>query len=402
MAPSFSLLLFVALAILATLITVVKLVTSLRKRGGALGDLFAGRSNAALFQYGKIQSGRTGADEFHYIYYPAANKQPPSMLLFLPCATPLAFAIRREGAVERFFKRIGINRETQIGDRGFDDRYYIVTEQDDATRRHLYNSRRRSAVEQLFALGFTHLRVADDRIQAAISPFFAKAPLATETLQHAAEALEDLRHGLPPASHLAPQGFLLEPPPPPIDNPLHGPWTPSRMAAFSLTGLLIIGGTIALAAGVDQYPPLDSGEVFFGALGIALASLLAFAFLMVTLLRGRPDSHRDLLIALLFGLMGVPLTSYGATLILNGALDDAPPRPHDALVTDKYITHSKNSTSYHLQVLSWRHAWRTEHLTVNADVHEQLTPGQSRLSVTTKPGWLGYEWILDYHLHDRR
>lgn len=187
-----------ALGVVAATLAVL-IFTLLRRRGTMRqwADRVAGTER---LEFGRLFSARAGNEDYHHLYYRAANKRPPAFRLFLPVQTDLAFLIRREGAVERFFKRIGINRETQVGDRAFDHRYYIVTDQEEETRRLLFDAKARRAVDRLFELGFTTLGVGEGRIEGIIQPYAAKAPLSRATLEAAVEVLVALRKGLPKGS----------------------------------------------------------------------------------------------------------------------------------------------------------------------------------------------------------
>jgi hypothetical protein len=381
----------IAVAVLAVAVGLTRSILAKRKAQSAT-------AGAGKIEYRRLLRGQLDKIAFNYVYYPAASKIPPSFLIFLPWDGPLTFAIRREGRVERLFKRLGVNRETQVGHRGFDDRFYIVTDQEEATRRHLFSARQRQAVERLFELGVSEVRVTQGRVQASILPFQGRAPLAREWLRQAVEALLILRDGLPSAHPGEPNWTLETLPEAPTDNPFRGPWTSRRTFAYGLALLLFIGGVVAFPAGVIFYPPLDDQEFFLAGLGPAIPALLLFVGLAVALLRGRADSHKDLLLVLFFGLIGTPLCGYGGLALLNGLLDSGAPSQHVALVTQKYTSKSKNDTHYHLRLASWRRPGQEEHIKVNEPTYDALTPGHDRLLLTTRPGRLGLEWVVGYAL----
>jgi len=66
------------------------------------------------------------------------------------------------------------------------------------------------------------------------------------------------------------------------------------------------------------------------------------------------------------------------------------------LLLDKYITHNKNSNNYHLVVRSWREGESTEKLSTNAAFYNRVVPMQTTLSVSTKPGYFGFEWVSGF------
>jgi hypothetical protein len=378
---------------------VIALVLGFVLLAGVAGILLARRywagNGDGKIEYRRLLQGLVGEEPFYYTYYPAMNKQPPSFRLFMPCATSLSFALRPEGAVERLFKRTGINREAQIGDRRFDDALYIVSDQEEETRRHLFAGQRRQAAERLLARGFTKVRVGDGRIEAVVFPFRADGPLPPERLQEAAEALLTLRQGLPPAP-AAPTA--LQDLPPPLDNPFSGPWPAARIAAYALAVLPVVGGGIALMTGMHHYPLLSIGELLSAGLLAVAGAFVLFALLMAALLRGRAESHLDLILTVTIGLLGVPLGGYGGALFLNGHLDPGPATEHPVMVEEKYVSRNKDSLTYLVHLPSWRHPGSHERLPVDEKTYALLQPGEDWLTVVTKPGWLGYPWVLETRL----
>lgn len=79
----------------------------------------------------------------------------------------------------------------------------------------------------------------------------------------------------------------------------------------------------------------------------------------------------------------------------NGLLDVSPPVAHPTCVLRKYTTRSKNSTSYHLEIQSWRAGEPFIHLRVSSNLYNRASPG-SPITLTTRAGYWHWEWIHSY------
>ena len=87
---------------------------------------------------------------------------------------------------------------------------------------------------------------------------------------------------------------------------------------------------------------------------------------------------------------------FGYDTYLNGALDNGHPAVHQVMVIKKYYTKDKNNFSYYAVVQSWRER-SEEKLKISRRFYDYLHPGSSRITVTTKPGKFGFEWIVELH-----
>lgn len=103
-----------------------------------------------------------------------------------------------------------------------------------------------------------------------------------------------------------------------------------------------------------------------------------------------------MLINLFIALIGIPITGYSGTVMCNGFLDHASASHHEVIVTGKYYTTSKHSKAYQLQLNSWRVNRYEEEISINKKIYDRAAAGVTRVSVTTRPGSLGYEWLVDY------
>ncbi|MBS1619395.1 MAG: hypothetical protein JST76_12795 [Bacteroidetes bacterium] len=97
--------------------------------------------------------------------------------------------------------------------------------------------------------------------------------------------------------------------------------------------------------------------------------------------------------ALLMGIVAVGLLyGYGASVLANCYLDNAPGQTYATEVLDKRISSGKHTT-YYLKVAPWGPQLKADEITVDSDFYEGVPVG-SQIHVTLKPGRLGAPWYV--------
>jgi hypothetical protein len=92
-------------------------------------------------------------------------------------------------------------------------------------------------------------------------------------------------------------------------------------------------------------------------------------------------------IAVIGGLYG-----YGAAVVADVQLDPAPATPIQAPVLEKYVTHSKSSTNYHVRLPPWGPRTRPDSVDVSRSTYFELQVGDP-LCILEHPGALGLAWF---------
>ena len=135
------------------------------------------------------------------------------------------------------------------------------------------------------------------------------------------------------------------------------------------------------------FKPLDGSPIYITALCLFLLPLVLY---FVSAIRKRAASQVYFLkrsfycsAALLIALSGL--------LTANGALDHNPPQKIQSVILRKYISRSRRSTTYHLDVRSWRPGRSDEDLQIGSRTYSVLSEGQ-RVSIELHPGFVGVQW----------
>jgi len=313
-------------------------------------------------------------------YVPSGKNSPPKMIVQVSCSSPGQLTVTRESRIDSFFKKIGFSAEVQTGDKEFDDAFYVLTDTPGFASAYLRGPSRCRAVENCFGAGSTYVKLDGKNVSAQLSPFHANNP------EHQERVLACARH-LAVLSKDIPVSFE-------SDSLFGAPQAKAKRAIVltAAVGSFNLGFVSLIWA--QQYPVLDAGPLFFKSLKTSVPVLLAVLFLAAMLLRGRSSSHRDFFISVFMLIPGLILLGFGSAGVLNGRNDMTENQDHFVRVLSKYKTHSKNSTTYHALIESWRHGRSQEHVTVPWREYRSIAPGQSRMRVTTRRGFLGFEWIV--------
>jgi len=140
---------------------------------------------------------------------------------------------------------------------------------------------------------------------------------------------------------------------------------------------------------------LDARAMLWHSLRVSVPWLAFFLVAGAPVFRLSTTSPRDVIRLASLAALGFTMTGYAADVALNCALDAAPPAVHHAVVVDRTITSGRGGTQYWAVVRSWRGA-PTETIPVPWRVYERLVPESTELAVTTRPGRLGFEWLVDH------
>lgn len=358
---------------------VIKMVTKRKRRKATAAAAPDGPDTV-----GKGASGE-GTHEgitYRYKHFRGTDKAPPYFSITIPCATTGAFAVKPETKFDRFFKKLGVNVEIDTHDPAFDETFYITSDTIPFTCRFLEKSENRNSIRELFSLGFNQLKHDGKTLIATWQNFPRRTRMETATMEKAVAQMAVPVHNLPKITT--------------YETEESSAWKLRRLFAFALPILLTVTGIVAAILSFTTYKPLDPGKMFVNSLQYSLPLFVLFTWFSIHLLKGRSSSHRELIAVFFIALFGFPVAGFGYTGYLNGSLDDNPPAVHDALVVNKYYSKSKNKYSYYARVDSWRETDTTEKLKVSKGYYDSLQPGKSVITVTTKPGKYGFEWIVDY------
>lgn len=271
----------------------------------------------------------------------------------------------REGQEHADKKERGIIREVQTGDPAFDDHVYIESAVSDGDVRTFFASHAvRAAAVQL-------LRHASEiKIdESGVSIYVPKDRSAFDTVA--------IRQRLALLRVLAgaPRPLVTEQIPVPV------------LASLTKTLTYLLGPVAILVVfiGLARYMTIGPRPLLVGiVLGVVLAALLAPVFTL--LLRGRSTSHSDIFVCRVIAFLFLPVFSFGALLIWNGAMDQSPESEVEMPVVSTSVD-SEDDALLHVDTVdehneSHSYSFRNTNLRV----------GTSKVRVRWRSGALGWRW----------
>jgi hypothetical protein len=334
-------------------------------------------------------------------YFAGAKNSPPSLTITTPVdeigdassgtayretarphlAMRPAITLRQETSFDRWGKRIGLNREVQTGDADLDGAVYIETDAPDADVNTTFADESfRAAVRALLQAGSTRIELGPTGLSAVIVFTLRQRVISREGFEKSTALLAQAAATLP----LFKAGQVGK-----------------RRAAWPPVVALMLGATSpVLFLGIAGNAPIDHTPRRIGILGgLALWALLTL--LLGRLMRGRSDSLRRVALFSFGLLIAVPFGLYGAIAWTNRSLDTSPAVDHTTTITRVWSERHKNSTSFYVEVASWRPGEETVQLSVSSTFASNANPGLG-IVVTTHAGHLGWEWVDTFHLTGKR
>jgi hypothetical protein len=316
-------------------------------------------------------------------YTPATRRSAPSVTVAITPPGPGDFRVARERAAHRLWRRIRRTRALSTGDPEFDREFDVTTRAAAFAAAVLERPDARLAVAALFQLRCSEVRHAGETLEARwchVDTGALDPPLLRIAVSHLAR-LADATLGAPAPATVAPavriEGSLLA-------------TVPIVLSIVSL-GLFATG---------DQLAYLDPGVLFVASLRWSLLALAGFLLLAAATVGGRPASPRELIAVAALALVAFPLAGFAGLRYANVQLDRSPPVAHAVRVLQKYRGSMRGATAGGwVEVESWRGDGR-EHIPLSAADWERISRTGPGLTVVSRAGRLGFEWVESYRIDD--
>lgn len=282
--------------------------------------------------------------------------------------------LRAEDALDRGGKALGINRELQLGDPGFDAAVYVESEAPaEIVARVLGAPAVRAAAQALVRGPAGEVQIGEGRVTIRLGADRLEEP-----------ALPAVRAALAQLRALA--GELTVP----KDMPTRGELVRRRAVGhiFGLAAAWLV--TLVLAVVVRPPQVLAWGPIF-AALGLGVGLWLLVCVGLALVLRGAPDSMRWLLLSAGVFILTTPFAGMKLALHANAALDGGPETVarHPAVVVDR------SETRVLLEIAGLVAGEGAARLAVPVTmVLGTLPQDLTTVEVTTRPGALGWPWLV--------
>ena len=286
----------------------------------------------------------------------------------------LPVLFRKEKSIDGFGKRIGLNVEHQTGDAAFDAEVYIESDATSADLEALLSdTSTRQAVHQLLGEGLISVELFRGASEVRFTLQRPSVDVA-KSLPRLVDRLGTIADNLPSFER-----------------------SPVGRAAPLRTSLAVVGGMAgamgALVFGVTSSLRWEiiTANAILKCVGGGLVAWVALSVVAFVTMRGKSDALRAFGFVFFGGLVAYPAIGAGLGSMLNATLDEGAAVVHVAPIARRYTTTSKNNTTYHVVLTSWRPDRDGIEVVVSRDTY--MHAEGASLRITTRPGRFGWEWI---------
>jgi hypothetical protein len=301
--------------------------------------------------------------------------------LVVPVAYKGSFEIAPENGAIRFLKAIGLLSEERAGDRIFDERFLLLSDPPGSLRSILLDARLRAVFTDVADTGVERMVCAGGALTVEYANIGAhEAGRLDRMVKAALVGMGRIAESLPSLA--------------PGVGRAHG----SAKAAVALIGFPIlvtaVGAGLFIAAQVS-YPPLDPWRFAGIVAAVSLPVALAYAFYAARRLAGRPNSVGFVIAAAVIAVTGFPMGGLGFCEWYNGVFDRGAGVSRDTVVIERIFERNDKSTNYYALVAGWREGETTEKIAIDRSTYDRIEPGKTHAKITTRPGALGYAWVVE-------
>lgn len=347
-----------------------------------LGDFNVVRTKHPITTY----EGDYGGEKVIFTHHPGSKNQAPYFTIALEIPVKSSLKIKKESKFEGFFKKIGLTREIQVGDREFDDRLFINSRSEKFARLYLSDTAKIEKIKELFNFKkypvefieikrgwiLLNIKTGRDRL----------VKMEKKQVLEYLDILMDLKKNLPEVTAAYEDIF---------SN------TSGRKiihAIFAFVGLIDISGLVLLIIGISRYL-LVSSDLYWNSFYYSVPLLLLFWLFVLPNIKGRSDSHIIFIIILFMSLFAFLIGTMGFFVFTNGYLDTSELTTFNSRIVDKYFVRGKDSTSYYIRIEYWGEQRDSVKISVPYSIYEEFNLWD-RIKVDTRKGYWGYEWIASY------
>jgi hypothetical protein len=365
-------------------LALIILISQFGKVTMSVNDTLQGCGGRRTSMYGGVINADGRDVAFHYT---PRSKNSPAVLRLTLTGNFYAHAVfHTESSTEKFAKGIGLNREVQTNDPMFDNLVYIECEDKLFIDWFLKEPDTRQLLLEVLRT-FTRFEIDGCRAVLVKTPCDDLALVASDDIRMAAQRMAILVASLPPAAGGQASS------------------TPNTDEARGLERffigvvIAIVGaGVVLLIWGLSAYDPVMKGRLFSSSLYVSLPLAALAGYYFFNQLKGLSTSMRSFSTVTVTAVAGLILCCWGGAAVLNGMMDISPAQTHECNLSDKWISHSKNSTTYHVRVSSWDPQFPSYQFSVSHVLYDRLTSGDP-CQIISRAGYLGFEWVTSRQCH---
>ncbi|UTA49120.1 hypothetical protein L1F30_06120 [Simiduia sp. 21SJ11W-1] len=322
------------------------------------------------------------------------------------------YILKNETLIDRFFKIIGLSVEHQTGNKEFDDRIYIVSDNKKVLKQLSSNNTIADSVIRIFDAALMNsfkvkrIRHQSGRLWVDLRPKikfeddqFRKLSYEIATLLNTISS----EHGKTPL---------------PAKERWKDPFNIRAMIILAIsTGLAINGLVQFVRLKITDYPVIiDADKLLQDAIYVGSGITIVILASALVLLGRSARAHIVMFEVLIIGSLGAIATSYAELRDINIEFDKARPDLYEVKIVGRYLQEHKRIRSrggfffktasdnvkrfYHMiQVEDWNNIDTSRSFKVSKQYYDLAEVGD-KLIVSQKPGKLNYRWVENLRTAD--
>jgi hypothetical protein len=291
--------------------------------------------------------------------------------------------IRPETSRDKFYKKIGLNKEMQISDAEIDKDLFFECDTPEFAKQLFLSAQVKPLILKIFSY-FNSIEITRDKCTIKRFPCEKLNKINNEIITDSARKLLNFVSFIPRSvSSYHSEVFSFK------------SWR--AILYFIGYGLLVCGGICTLWANIS-FRVVDAMRLWLLSISINIAIFVAALCFAFQKIKGFSTSSKVLIHFLFsFGIGIVLLGRYGFA-VTNGILDMTPAQKFEQVLINKYTETGDNSTTYHAVVAPWRPARSGWKFTVSQGEYGRIRVGKTYYAIITKSGRFGFEWVLSERL----
>lgn len=291
--------------------------------------------------------------------------------------------IRPETSRDKFYKKIGLNKEVQVSDTEIDKGLFFECDTPEFTKQLFLSPQVKPLVSKILSY-FNSIEITHDKCAFKRFPCEKLNKINNDIIMDSARKLLNFVSFIPRSiSSYHPEALSFK------------AWR--AILYFIGYGILICGGICVFWANIS-FRVIDDMRLWLLSIPIDFALFVIILYLAFQKIKGFSTSSKVLIHFIFsFGIGIVLLGRYGFA-VANGILDKTPPQKFEQALIDKYTTTGENSTTYHAVVAPWHSASRSWGFTVSQAEYGRIQVGKTYYMIVTKSGRFGFEWVLSERL----
>lgn len=291
--------------------------------------------------------------------------------------------IRQETSSDKFFKKIGLNREVQLSDQEIDEKLFFECDNPEFLKQLFLNADLKPLV--LNILGhFSSIEITRNRCTFKRCPCEALNKISNEWVFAWARQLLAFVASVP--------RFV------PGHHPEIASFKTWRVVLYAIGFVAFIAGIVSFLWANISFRVVDGARLWLLSIEANIVLSAGAFYYAFQKIKGFSRSARVLTHFLCTFGVGILLLGRYGVAVANGYFDETSARKFEQPLIGKYTTTHKSTTTYHAVVAPWHPEGRGWEFTVSPDAYGKIRVGRTYYGIVTKSGRYGFEWVVSERL----